>query len=225
MYPRQQVHYLATEPQGALPLSENVCHLRVLQPGMIPLPYLGCSFSHIRTSKLPSLVPSSQLPQLFSEFHRVLAPGGMLEIRVMDAAPVRSTAGPKMRMWIEDRLLLNLEKKFRCSKPCSLISTWLFEAGFDLPAASRSEAGDTMKLVGVAPTSASIYDKLSMLVGRAMWKDIWGDYVSEALGESRWWWEDEEVVAECVAHQTVFECGAIFAFKRLSAPSLFGGEV
>ncbi len=100
--------------------------------GSVPLPYPENYFSHIKASMLPSLVPSANLPELFSECYKLLAPGGLLEIRIMDAAPVRKTTGPLMRSWVEDRLSNNLERLFRCSKPCLLVPVWLKDADFEL---------------------------------------------------------------------------------------------
>ena len=216
MHPRQKVHYLTTKPQQPIPLPGNVSYLTVPQPGVVPFAYQDASFSHIRASTLPSIVPSSKLPQVFRECYRLLAPGGMLEIRIMDAAPVRKTAGPKMKAWIEDRLSLNLEKLFRCSKPCTLVPSWVADAGFDLPATRPSEGDENVKLRCAFDTDSSEVDgELSTLVGRALWRDLWGGFVEDLPDEPRWWWEDEEVMAECLERQTVFECGAIFAFKKV----------
>ncbi|KAH7130647.1 hypothetical protein B0J11DRAFT_548914 [Dendryphion nanum] len=200
MYPRENVHYLSTQPQQAIPLPSNVSYQMVDQPGLLPLPYPDASFSHIRASTLPSLIPSAKLPLVFQECYRLLAPGGMLEIRIMDAAPLRKTAGPKMKAWIEDRLSLNLERLFRCSKPCTLIPSWVTDAGFDLPITHPSEGEQNMQLPCAYETSTADVDaELAML---------------DVPDEPRWWWEDEEVMRECLERKTVFECGAIFAFKN-----------
>lgn len=212
MHPRQKVHYLTARPQQPIPLPKNVAYLTVTQEGAVPFPFPDFAFSHIRASTLPSLIPSAKLPQLFRECYRVLAPGGILEIRIMDAAPIRKTAGPKMRSWIEDRLSLNLERLFRCSKPCLLVPGWLTEAGFDL--STPSDQDQTLKLPCAATESACVDYELSMRVGRALWKDIWGGFVDDLPGEPRWWWEDAEVMHECLEHKTVFECGTIFAHKK-----------
>ncbi|KAF2176741.1 hypothetical protein K469DRAFT_645200 [Zopfia rhizophila CBS 207.26] len=193
----------------------NASYLTVPQAAIVPLPYSDSSFSHIRASTLPSLVPSSKLPQLFRECYRLLATGGMLEIRVMDASPIRKTAGPKMRAWIEDRLSLNLERLFRCSKPCMLVPTWITDAGFDLPTSHPSAVGQTMKIpCAVAKENSNVDDELSTLIGKELWKDNWGRFIDEVPGQARWWWEDEGVIQECRECRTAFECGTLFAFKR-----------
>ncbi|KAF2866731.1 hypothetical protein BDV95DRAFT_504302 [Massariosphaeria phaeospora] len=212
MHPSQTVHYLTTKPKRPIPLPGNVSYLTVPQPGIVPLPYSSMSFSHIRASNLPSLIPSAKLPHLFRECYRLLAPGGLLEIRIMDAAPVRKTAGPCMKAWIEDRLSLNLERLFRCSKPCMLVSNWVRDAGFQLLAIS--DANQNLQLPCAFDDETGGTDgELSTLVGRALWKDVWGGFVDDVPGEPRWWWDDEEVMQECKERKTVFECGAIYAYK------------
>lgn len=211
MHPRQTVHFLTTKLQRTLALPGNVSYLTVREFGAVPLPYPENYFSHIRASTLPSLVPSAKLPELFRECYKLLAPGGLLEIRIMDAAPVRRTAGPLMRMWIEDRLSVNLEKLFRCSKPCSLVPGWLAEAGFGLSAGGEQN----LTLPCAFDQTSNDDDKeLSTMIGQALWKDIWGSFVDDIAHEPKWWWEDELIMEECLKRKTVLDCRSLFAYKR-----------
>ncbi|KAG9387712.1 hypothetical protein A1F94_000604 [Pyrenophora tritici-repentis] len=212
MHPSQTVHFLTTKPQRPFPLPGNVSYLTVRKFGIVPLPYPEHYFSHIRASTLPSLMPSAKLPEVFSECHKLLAPGGFLEIRIMDAAPARQTAGPRMRMWIEDRLSINLERDFRCSKPCLLVPGWLADAGFEV--VDQANDQNTTLPCAFDPTSATVDQELSTIIGRAFWKDIWGSFVDDVPGEPKWWWEDEEILDECVRRRTLLECKTIFAYKR-----------
>ncbi|CAI6251675.1 unnamed protein product [Periconia digitata] len=212
MNPRQKVQYLTTEPRRPMPLPGNVSYVTVPQPRVVPLPWPDTTFSHIRASILPSLVPSSDLPKILGECHRLLAPGGLLELRIMDAAPVRKTAGPKMRSWIEDRLSLNLERQFRCSKPCMLVPGWVNDAGFEL---AHSADVPIMRLpCATLQQSTDVDEELRARICQSMWKNIWGDFVDDDPDEARWWWEDDEVMQECLERETMFECGAIFAYKK-----------
>ncbi|OCL09979.1 hypothetical protein AOQ84DRAFT_338101 [Glonium stellatum] len=205
---------LSTKPQGPAPVPSNVSYLSVPQAGLLPFPYAASSFNHIRASSLPSVVPSAKIPLVFRECHRLLAPGGVLEIRLMDSSPDRKTSGPKLCAWLEDRLSLNLEKSFRCSRPCMLVPSWVKDSGFSL-LNSSSTMMQTLRLPTVFdPHNGTVHDELSTLVGRALWKDIWGDFVEERPGEPRWWWEDEEVKNECLERKTIFECATLFAFKE-----------
>ncbi|KAJ8114512.1 hypothetical protein OPT61_g3627 [Boeremia exigua] len=211
MHPSQTVHFLTTKPQRTLSLPSNVSYLTVREFGTVPLPYPEDFFSHIRASTLPSLVPSAKLPELFRECYKLLAPGGLLEIRIMDAAPVRKTAGPMMRMWIEDRLSVNLEKLFRCSKPCSLIPGWLAEAGFEL--STGNEMGPKLPCA-FNSVSDDVDDELSAMIGQALWKDTWGPFVEDLPGEPKWWWEEEIIVQECLKRRTMLECRCLYAYKK-----------
>lgn len=119
-----------------------------------------------------------------------------------------------MRAWIEDRVSLNLERLFRCSKPCLLVPNWVSDAGFELRGGYPSSTGQMMKMPCAFDGHVdSVDDELSTLVGRALWKDIWGGFVSDEPGEPQWWWEDDEIIEECLERRTVFECGALVAYK------------
>jgi len=212
MHPNQTVHFLTDKAQRPITLPANVSYLTVRDCGAVPLPYPEDYFSHIRASTLPSLVPSSKLPEVFRECYKLLAPGGLLEIRIMDAAPVRKTAGPLLRMWIDDRLSINLERLFRCSKPCLLVPGWLTDAGFDL---TVSDSGSNVSLPCAFDANSEDVDKeLSTIIGRSLWKDIWGSFVEDLPSEQKWFWDDESIMEECLGRQTVFECRTILAYKR-----------
>jgi hypothetical protein len=211
MYPRQTVHFLTDKSRRPITLPANVSYLTIRDCGVVPLPYPENYFSHIRASTLPSVVPSSNLPDLFRECYKLLASGGLLELRIMDASPVRKTAGPLLRMWIEDRLSVNLERLFRCSKPCLLVPSWLTEAGFELE--SSDDHPNVRLPCALSTSSTDINEELSTVIGRSLWKDIWGNFVDEVPGEPRWWWENEDIMQECRERQTVFECQALFAYK------------
>ncbi|KAH3918503.1 hypothetical protein HBI56_134430 [Parastagonospora nodorum] len=212
MYPRHTVHFLTNQSRRPVTLPANVSYLTVRDCGAVPLPYPENYFAHIRASTLPSLVSSSKLPELFRECYKLLAPGGLLEVRIMDAAPVRRTAGPLLRTWIDDRLSVNLERLFRCSKPCSLVPTWLADAGFDMVHSDSSSSVTLPCAIGSASTDVT--KELSTVIGREMWRDVWGPFVDDVPGESRWWWEDEDIVQECLERKTVLECRAIYAYRK-----------
>lgn len=56
--------------------------------------------------------------------------------------------------------------------------------------------------------------ELASVVGREMWRDVWGEFVDLDEGDERWWWEDEEILQECRERGTVFECRTIFACRE-----------
>jgi hypothetical protein len=212
MHPHQMVHFLTDKTQRSVTLPANVSYLTVRDCGTVPLPYPENYFSHIRASTLPSLVPSSKLPELFRECYKLLAPGGLLEIRIMDAAPVRKTTGPLLQTWIEDRLSVSLERLFRCSKPCLLVPSWLADAGFEL-----ADPASTSKVTlpcAVDSSSTDTSRELSTIVGRDLWRNVWGAFVEETPDEPKWWWDDQDIVEECLKRQTVLECRVLFAYRK-----------
>ena len=212
MHPSQTVHFLTTKNHRPIPLPGNVSHLKVRDVGIVPLPYPEDFFSHIRATTLPSLIPSANLPELFRECYKLLAPGGLLELRLIDASPVRQTAGPLMRSWIEDRLSDNLEKLFRCSKPSSLVPMWLTDVGFEL---MTTDQGQTATFPCAIDTSCTdIVQELSTTVGRTVWKEVWGSFVEQIPGVPRWWWEEESIVQECLQRRTMLECRTVYAYRR-----------
>ncbi|KAL5120254.1 hypothetical protein ACEQ8H_001812 [Pleosporales sp. CAS-2024a] len=212
IYPQQTVHFLTNKSKSHVTLPANVSYLTARDCGAVPLPYPENYFSHIRATTLPSLVPSSKMPDLFRECYKLLAPGGLMEIGIMDASPVRTTSGPLLQSWIEDRMSTNIERQFRCSKPCSLVPVWLADAGFDL---SDADGNTSVTLpCAVDDSSATVDAKLSAVVGRAMWRDAWGSFIDSTAGESRWWWDEENIVQECLERQTNFQFRVIFAYRR-----------
>jgi hypothetical protein len=53
-------------------------------------------------------------------------------------------------------------------------------------------------------------EELKSLVGRMLWKEMWGSFVE---GEG-WWWDDERVVEECKSRGTCWEYAVIEAVKE-----------
>lgn len=130
----------------------------------------------------------------------------MFEVRVLDTAPVRGTAGPLMRAWIDERLSENLERKFRCSRPCSLVPRWLAEAGFRL---DEGRGSFDVALPCAVDGDADVETELAGVVAREMWRGVWGEFAEEGEG----WWEDEEILRECRERGTVLECRVMFAYR------------
>jgi hypothetical protein len=130
----------------------------------------------------------------------------------MDAAPIRKTTGPLLQTWIEDRLSVNLERLFRCSKPCLLVPNWLADAGFEL-----TDPASTSKVTlpcAVDSSSTDTSRELSTIVGRDLWRSVWGAFVEETPDEPKWWWDDQDIVEECLKRQTVLECRVLFAYRK-----------
>ncbi|KAL8398540.1 hypothetical protein RB596_005901 [Gaeumannomyces avenae] len=129
-------------------------------------------FSAVYCLSLPSLVASSEIPPLLRTIHRTLAPGGAAHLTLIDPAPVPQSLGPRMRLWLEENLQMNLERKFRCIHPRKLVPGWMADAHlrgacstittvkfFAIPPAhetSTSHATTTLARVTGASTSTSV---------------------------------------------------------------------
>ncbi|KAK7547831.1 hypothetical protein IWX50DRAFT_532860, partial [Phyllosticta citricarpa] len=203
-----QISFLTTKaPLTSIPLPTNVQPLTVPYAGLLPLPYVAASFNHIRAATLPAQLPTSQMKALLRDLFRILAPGGILELRLVEPTPVNKTLGPLFRDWLEDRLLPGLERGTRCHKPLTVIPEWVADAGFHI-----LEGNEDMSPTDedTEDATARLKGELAALVARGLWKDSWGAFV----GEDTWWWDEPEIVRECWEFGTEFECGTMFAFKE-----------
>jgi hypothetical protein len=214
-----QVHHIATTT-----LSPTAFH--GIRPITVPspsvhLPYALGIFSSIFAMSLPAALSSSSIPALLRECHRVLTPTGTLCLTIMDPSPAAATLGPKLRAWLEDHLLLSLEKQFRCTSPGRLLPVWMKDAGFAIPSLSGTctqitrmsffAGGDGTRGEGDGDGDNSTADagELKTLVGRMLWKEIWGQF-SDA---EKWWWEDATILDECRSYGTQWDCSIIKAGK------------
>jgi hypothetical protein len=121
----------------------------------------------------------------------------------MDPCPISSTTGPKLRAWLDSKLVLTLEQRFFCVRPSQLIPVWLAEAGLTLLPTS------SVLLNAVCPDKGEILGELSTEVGRQVWMELWGGFIKT----EQWWWEDLDIVEECERLGTVWEYLTINAIK------------
>lgn len=216
-----EIHHIST--------SSTTPAIPKIRPLIVPtahaiLPYAPSIFSSINALTLTSLLSAPSIPALLRECHRVLTPEGVLHLTVLDPAPVSSTMGPSLRAWLEENLLLNLETQFRCASPSRLLPIWLHDAGFRSQderarvskirfwALGRGEggfSGGEEEDGGIEPSVE--LGNLTAVVGRMLWREIWGNYV---VGD-RWWWEDENIVDECARMGTRWECSVLEIVKMV----------
>ena len=152
---------------------------------------------------------------------------------ILDPCPLPETLGPKLRAWLEMYLLTGLERRFKCINPCRLFPGWLADAGLraegsfitPLRFLATVEKGDEQgKLGGGNGIGAALGVKeekvnrakediikmeLKTILGRMLWKEMWGGFVE---GE-RWWWDDRRIIEECARLGTAWEGGVIEAVK------------
>ena len=101
--------------------------------------------------------------------------------------------------------MMNLEKQSKCVNPGQLFPIWLTDARL------RGE-GSTIVKVQFHAIIDSVDEKVQLrsVVGRALWKEVWGSFVE---GE-KWWWEDEGIVTECLELKTKWEWAVIEGVKE-----------
>ncbi|OAA60310.1 hypothetical protein SPI_05434 [Niveomyces insectorum RCEF 264] len=90
----------------------------------------GTAFSHIYAQPLLVLVSTSDILLVLRNMHRALKPHGTLHLLLVYPAPARSSMGPRLQAWLDEHLMLNLERLFQCASPARLLSTWLRDAHF-----------------------------------------------------------------------------------------------
>jgi len=84
----------------------------------------------ISSRSIPLILHSSQWPAFVEECVRVLRPGGVLEITILD--PIPRNCGPVLRHWTAKNLVLGLERRFLVTHPAMIIPLWLGEVpGFE----------------------------------------------------------------------------------------------
>ncbi|KAF2463415.1 uncharacterized protein BDR25DRAFT_245667, partial [Lindgomyces ingoldianus] len=176
----------------------------------------------IQADTLAASFPASRILSVLQESHRVLAPDGVMEFRIVDPLPDPKTVGNLLNHWIEEYLLLNLEKSFRCSRPSLLVPMWIREAGFVDYQQSELTATDfsgqlsciVQKFPAIAYEGASVDERLQVEIGHMVWQTMWGDFVKIECGMDVRWWEDNEVRKECLERNAQVVC-KVFRVRKL----------
>lgn len=220
----------------ALPLHHPV-------PATPTLPFPAELFDAITSLPLPTLLPAKNIPHLLRECNRILLPGGTLKLLLLDATPSLGTMGTLLKAWLTKHLLGNLEKKDLLREVRKQMSTLLVDAGFmgcdgdvkisfraaEQEFASRKPAEEKGKstsskakaLIQMAQERAAEEEtmhRLSVVVGRLLWKELWGPYVTGVTATRfKWWWDDANIVEECRAIGTRWEGVVVEAVKRSSS--------
>ncbi|KAF4582971.1 hypothetical protein GQ602_006115 [Ophiocordyceps camponoti-floridani] len=221
LYPAKRILHLSDKPlpQDALP---NVQPLYVsdVAPAAFPIP--PQLFEAVYAVSLPSLCSARELRGLISNVSSCLKPQGTLSLRIIDPLPCAETLGRRMRGWLEEHLMANLEKQGRCSRPTAQLPQWLGEV-------SLRAAGSTLTTAKFYATPESVWRlakdpdptiermhaerkvkaELRSLVGRMLWREVWGEYVTA----DSWWWDDAACVDECLELGTFWEYHLIEAVK------------
>ncbi|KAG8159544.1 hypothetical protein KVR01_010181 [Diaporthe batatas] len=182
------------------------------------------AFSAVNCLPIASILPSSDLPRLLQNIFRVLAPGGFLNMVIVDPQPNLSSAGPLLRQWLDENLIFNLEQQFRCTNPSRNFPVWLQEAGLRAkgsiitttrfqaisPLPGGDSGGSGRASGGSGGSDMVVMRELRTIIGQMLWRDVWGPFV----GADRWWWEVPTIVDECLRMDTYWEYSVIAACRE-----------
>ncbi len=247
-----ELHHLSTEPLSSEHYP-NVYPLSVPSPSS-RLPYATGIFTEIHAFPLPALLPASLIPHLLKECHRTLKSSGTpspsyhesstaiippeqdiirgkLYLTIINPSPLPNTLGPRLRDWLDNHLILNLEQQFRCINPSRLFPIWLADAGLRgegtsisstrffayAPPESSHSAGRGPSGTGSRTAEIEVdqnefnSEELKSMVGRMLWKEMWGSFVEG----DEWWWDDKSVIEECERIGTCWEYTMIEAVKEV----------
>ncbi|KAJ3940149.1 uncharacterized protein N0V96_010160 [Colletotrichum fioriniae] len=215
----KQVYHLASSPLSHT-LFPNIHPVNVPAISPSAFPVAPSLFGIVYSLALPALLPSPEVPSLLKNVHRCLAAGGAFHLTLIDPLPVTTTLGPLMRSWIEENLIFNLEKNFRCMNPSKLFPLWLADASL------RAEGSTitTVRFSAIPPTDRpdtattdaevladkAVKQELRSIVGRMLWREVWGQYITA----DQWWWEIPKIVEECEQLKTAWEYSIIEAVKE-----------
>ncbi|KAJ4193316.1 hypothetical protein NW755_003312 [Fusarium falciforme] len=224
LYPSKKIYHLSETPLSNAKFP-NVNP--VLVPSVSPsaFPVAPNLFETVYSLSLPALCPSSDIPAVLKNISKCLRQGGSLHLTLIDPLPCAKVLGNRMRTWLEEHLLLNLERNFRCTNPSKLFGDWMGEASlrgygstitstrfYAVPESvkkSRSSEESSDPFIDRVRDDNEVKAELRCLVGRMLWMEVWGGYVT---GDT-WWWEEEDCVKECLELGTFWEYKMIEGFK------------
>lgn len=225
MHPTKRICHLSDKPlpMDALP---NVQPLFVstTSPSTFPIP--PGLFEAVYALSLPSLCSSEDLRGIMQKVSSSLKPGGTFYLVVIDPLPRVGTLGRRLRAWLEEHLLANLEQQSRCTSPAGQLQQWLGDvslrgAGSVLTTVKFYATAENVRRLprdpdpGIERLHAERKTKaeLRSVIGRMLWRDVWGEHVTT----DSWWWDDAACVDECVELGTFWEYHLIEAVKDSQA--------
>lgn len=225
----KQIYHISTNPLS--PRSYPNIHPLAVPGPTSQLSYASNIFVAIHSLGLPSLLPSSSIPTILKECHRTLTSSrtsisetpasptspsgfatihpGILHLTILDSSPVPSSLGPRLRAWLDTHLNVNLEKQFRCLNPTRLFPLWLADAGLWAEGSCTSSL-KFLACVGSVNGEEQVEWQLKSIIGRMLWKEMWGSYVEG----DKWWWDDAAIVEECERMGTCWAGSIIEAVKE-----------
>ncbi|KAK8058699.1 hypothetical protein PG994_009147 [Apiospora phragmitis] len=152
----------------------------------------------------------------FPEAHSSMSrPGGALHLTIIDPQPVSASMGPLLRQWLFEKLLINLEQSSRTTYPSETLPAWLGLGrlrgqGSTIVTVSVPAIPEGLGKIEGVKKQSSAKTELRCLVMRMLWQEVWGGFVRA----NRWWWEERDIVAECIELGTYWQHSHIVAVKE-----------
>ncbi|KAJ3535127.1 hypothetical protein NM208_g6462 [Fusarium decemcellulare] len=217
----QQIYHMSAAPLSHAKFPNiNPVVVPLVSPSIFPV--AQDLFETVYSLSLPAMCPSTDIPGVLRNISKCLRQRGSLQLTLVDPLPCAGTLGHRMRTWLEEHLLINLERQFRCINPSRLFPEWLGDASlrgqgstltrskfYAIPESVRYMTQETDPFIDHGHSESAIKAELRTLVGRMLWMEVWGGFVT---GE-KWWWEDEGCVEECVELGTFWEYHVIEAIR------------
>ncbi|KAI0598161.1 hypothetical protein F4775DRAFT_601601 [Biscogniauxia sp. FL1348] len=129
--------------------------------------------------------------------------------------PVSASMGPKLRQWLFEKLLINLEQMFRTTYPSGTFPAWLAVArlrgkGSTIATLSVPAVPEYYTKGGGPKKQSDLKAEVRCFATRMLWQEIWGSFVHA----ERWWWDEEDIVQECIELETYWNYSHIVAVKE-----------
>ncbi|KAH7309467.1 hypothetical protein B0I35DRAFT_440031 [Stachybotrys elegans] len=184
---------------------------------------LSNSIDRVCSLAIQSLRPQDTIADDLRHLHNVLRPGGVCQLTLINPMPVMSTVGRRLVLWLERHLLRNLTREGKCLSPTSWFPDFLRRAGLRGPGSTVTRHSfravshvkeSTTDIISDNPAEVlqreqHLLPQVQSLVGRTLWIEIWGPYVTA----EKWWWEERDIVDECLSLGTEWEYHLINAVK------------
>jgi SAM-dependent methyltransferase len=220
LWPESTLHHLSDNPLSSKS-APNICDIYSPQISS-PLPELPNDFDAAYSMTLPAICREPDILKVLSNVNKCLRKGGIYHLLLMDPFPNTETLGKNMRAWFSNNLLLNLKAKSRCLTPSFVFPQALGQTSLRGPGSTRTTTkfyANPQSIRPRKPTSSAengnetdgkeIRAELRSVVGRMLWREVWGGFVTSET----WWWEDAACMQECLELGTFWEYHMIQAVK------------
>ncbi|KAJ4156749.1 hypothetical protein NW754_008392 [Fusarium falciforme] len=199
LYPSKKIYHLSETPLSNAKFP-NVNP--VLVPSVSPsaFPVAPNLFETVYSLSLPALCPSSDIPAVLKNISKCLRQGGSLHLTLIDPLPAPRFSETLFGDWMGEASLRGYG---------STITSTRFYAVPESVKKSRSSEESSDPFIDRVRDDNEVKAELRCLVGRMLWMEVWGGYVT---GDT-WWWEEEDCVKECLELGTFWEYKMIEGFK------------